>query len=135
MYNLIVGTTQDIIHKLRENKANTNYDIIMVNGVFMYLNDADFFALLKDIKKLANKTCQLYFKESMGVGHRLTLNQVYSNELRQNYSAIYRSIEEYRTAFDNEFSDEYQLISTGDLFDDELHNRKETVDYYFVYRK
>ena len=74
-------------------------------------------------------------KESMGVEERLTLNKFFSDGLNQHYSAIYRSIKEYRENFQKEFAPEYTLVREGALFDEELRNHKETIDYYFFWKR
>ena len=71
----------------------------------------------------------------MGTDCRLTLNQIYSESLSQSYSAIYRSIAEYRASLTEEFGRDFEMVSEGRLFDKELENRKETVDYYFLWRR
>ncbi len=65
----------------------------------------------------------------------MTLKQIYSESLSQSYSAIYRSIEEYRESLSNEFETDFTLISEGRLFDQELENRAETVDYYYIWKR
>ena len=132
---LLVGLFQqfpDVLWKAREKEP---FQLIFVNGVFMYLNDDDFEEALKNIKKVCDASCQLYLKESMGVKERLTLDEIYSEGLKQNYSAIYRSVAEYREAETKIFGNEFQLSSEGYSFDASLHNRKETADYYFIWKK
>ena len=132
---LLVGLFQEFLNILKENGEGEAFSLIFVNGVFMYLNDEDFGKALDDIKCVCGSECQIYIKESMGVEERLTLDQIYSEGLRQEYSAIYRSISEYREATTKVFgSGDFQLISEGELFDASLHNRKETTDYYMIWK-
>lgn len=132
--NLIVGAFQKFPDHLRESGEKIPFDKIFVNGVFMYLNDRDYVQALKDIHGICAEHCELYIKESMGVEGRLTLNQIYSESLTQEYSAIYRSIEEYRESLEKEFAGDFRMAAEGQLFADELTNRKETIDYYFVWK-
>ncbi len=111
------------------------FDMVFVNGVFMYLNDGDYRQALKDIHNVCAEHCELYIKESMGIVKRLTLNQIYSESLTQDYSAIYRSVEEYRQTLVEEFSSDFSLVTEGRLYEEELTNRKETMDYYFVWKR
>ena len=55
--------------------------------------------------------------------------------MTQNYSAIYRSIEEYRESFERQFGADFELVIEEQLFEDGLTNRKETTDYYFVWKR
>lgn len=66
---------------------------------------------------------------------RLTQDQIYSDSLHQKYSAIYRSIDEYRIILTEVFEPEFRLVSEGKLFDASLHNRKESTDYYLIWKK
>lgn len=132
---LLVGFFQDLLQILERAEETASFDLILVNGVFMYLNDVDFQRALRDVKKAAGKGGAVYIKESMGIEQRLTLNHFFSEGLKQYYSAIYRSIKEYRESFQKEFVPEYTLVQEGALFDEELRNHKETIDYYFVWKR
>lgn len=132
---LIEGVFQEFLDCLKAADEEKPFDKVFVNGVFMYLNDKDYAQALKDMHSICAKDCELYIKESMGVEKRLTLNQIYSESLTQNYSAIYRSIAEYKETLSNEFGDDFTLIKEGQLFDEELTNRVETLDYYFVWKR
>lgn len=132
---LIVGVFQEFLSCLKMVDEEKPFDKIFVNGVFMYLNDKDYAQALKDIHSVCAGNCELYIKESMGVEKRLTLNQIYSESLTQKYSAIYRSIAEYRETLSNEFGGDFTLVKEEQLFDEELTNREETTDYYFIWRR
>lgn len=132
---LLVGLFQEFPDVLKQAGEQDLFQLVFVNGVFMYLNDEDFRKALRDIKRVCGTPCQIYIKESMGVDERLTLDQIYSEDLKQNYSAIYRSIDEYRKASSDILGREFQLLSEGELFDAALHNRKETTDYYLIWKK
>jgi ubiquinone/menaquinone biosynthesis C-methylase UbiE len=131
---LIVGIFQNLLRTLKDAGETEPFDVIFVKGVFMYLNDEDYKKALRDIHRICSDNCQLYFKESMGIEARLTLDEIYSDSLTQNYSAIYRSIEEYRESFQKEFSEDFHLVIEEQLFAEELTNHKETTDYYFIWR-
>ncbi len=132
---LFQGYVQDFPRRLVEVGEKGEFDILLVNGVFMYLNDADFVKALHDLRDYVAPSALIYLKESMGETERLTLQQVESAELKQEYSAIYRSIAEYRKAFEETFSAPcYKRLSDGSLFASG-RNRKETLDYYFVYQR
>ena len=70
----------------------------------------------------------------MGTEERLTLRQVQSEDLGQMYTAVYRSVEEYRNAYEDAFLPSCTCLASGPLFA-EGRNRKETLDYFFVYRR
>lgn len=68
----------------------------------------------------------------MAFDKRLTLNDIYSDSLTQNYTAIYRSIDEYKEMLNIFLESNFKIKEDGTLFDTALQNRKETVDYYFI---
>lgn len=131
---LFQGYLQDFPRRLTEEGIAGSFDNILVNGVFMYLNDEDFLASLKSLLKYAAPACTIYLKESMGETERLTLRKVHSEALKQEYTAIYRSIAEYQKAFEEALLPDCECLASGPLFE-EGRNRKETLDYFFVYRR
>ena len=90
---------------------------------------------LKDIHGICAPCCEIYIKESMGTEERLTLDNVYSESLSQDYSAVYRAISEYRQTLSEEFSRDFTLVSEGRLFPVEMENRTGTTDYYFIWKR
>ena len=132
---LLVGFFQQFPDVLREAGQTEKFDYIFINGVFMYLNDADFQKALMDIVDHCAENCIIYVKESMGLENRLTLDDIYSEGLKQDYTAIYRSIAEYRNSFQTAWADSFELVSEGLLFEEKLINRKETADYYFIWKR
>ena len=132
--HLFQGYLQDFPTRLSEEGEEGSFDNILVNGVFMYLNDVDFHASLTNLLRYAAPSCTIYLKESMGTEERLTLRQVQSEALGQMYTAVYRSVEEYRNAYEDAFLPSCTCLASGPLFA-EGRNRKETLDYFFVYRR
>ena len=64
---------------------------------------------------------------------RLTLDRFYSDSLSQDYTAIYRSTREYKGLVGRYFLDNgFVVKEEGELFEEGLRNRKETLDYYFI---
>lgn len=133
--NLRTAFFQDLMDALEKMGETEPYDYIFVCGVFMYLNEDDFKTALKNVHRLCGEHVFLYFKESMAKEERLTLNGIYSDSLTQTYSAIYRSVEEYREYFMEEFGGDFHVVVDEPLFDEGLTNQKETYDYYFLFRR
>lgn len=132
---LMTGTFQRLKESLRCIEELRKFDKIFVNGVFMYLNDVDYYQALQDMYSLCASECEIYVKESMGIKERLTLDKIYSQSLTQSYSAVYRSIEEYRLSLLEVFGRDFSIESEGHLYKTELENRKETVDYYYILKR
>lgn len=115
-------------------KLNNTYDLVIINGVLMYINDDKLNGLFENLNKLNPK--YLYIQESISIlNDRLTLKDFYSQELESQYSAIYRTKSEYEYYFDNTLSS-YEVKLTDLLLDDETGARKETnAQYWFIERK
>lgn len=136
-FQLIHGNFQKFPDKLAETDAPDCFDKIFINGVCMYLNDDDLVLGLEHIGKVSGNTCEIYLKETVTLEERLTLNQFYSESLTQSYTAIYRSIEEYRNLLIQKLVEPYGFEITKEefLFESTLRNRKETTDYYFILKR
>ena len=65
---------------------------------------------------------------------QIFLKDFFSDELQDNYNAIYRTREELHTFLDEAFLQKgFAIAEEGFLFDaDILNNRKETAQYYYV---
>lgn len=129
-----VGSFQKLKEVLTANLVDFKFDIILINGVLMYINDKDVALCLKNVLEIENEKACIYLKESVGVSDRYTLKDNYSEELASNYNAIYRSVSEYSDLFDRFFG-EKNLQASGELFESkDLHNRKETTGYFWIYK-
>lgn len=133
-YEFICADFQHIINLLPERHIKDKFDVILINGVLMYINDKDLLNCIGNVGALLKENGLFYVKESIACGKRLTLKHVYSDELSSYYSAIYRSAAEYEMLL-NQMGDFYEMIQKGEMWEVELKNRKETSVYYWVMRK
>lgn len=127
--------------KLDKNKLKDKYDLIIITGVCMYINDDDLPILLTNINDLLEYDGILYFQESVSVlNERLTLKDFYSDELQCNYSAIYRTINEYDILLKSVTNFEYLTDSSNNragrlLLTKETGAREETNAYWWAIKK
>lgn len=130
------GMFQELERVIIENGLPDQYDNVLINGVLMYINDGEIENCLTKVKKVVKENGRVYIKESVGVNNRFTLNHYYSAEMNTDYSAIYRSIDQYHRLFNKEFIDSgFDTVSSGYTWDKELSNRDETTSYYWVFRR
>ena len=114
-------------------KLEKTYDLVIVNGVFVYINDDYLDDVFKTIQKL--NPANIYLQESVSlIGERLTLNKFYSNELEKNYSAIYRIPEDYENVHSKYLSD-YKVLKSGIMLDEKTGARKETNAKYWILKR
>lgn len=115
-----------------------NYDLIIVTGVAMYINDEEIGNLFHSLSELSNLSSSIYFQESVStLPYRLTLKDFDSSELKSKYNAIYRTSKEYEVFF-VKYLPNYQIDSnaTGLLLDKDTGAREETnARYWFLKQK
>ena len=110
-----------------------HYNLVIITGVLMYINDNE----LKNVFETINSfnPQYIYIQESVCLlNERLTLKNFYSEELKTDYSAIYRTSEEYETQIRQYFK-KYIAEETGLLLDENTGAREETnARYWFLNR-
>lgn len=75
------------------------FNAILVSGVCMYINDTELKQIFSRLNELLDNSCTLYFTEPVGLKARLSLLDFPSKELQTDYSAIYRTVEEYTALY------------------------------------
>lgn len=135
---LIQSSAQSLLEGLADGDRLQKYDTIFINGVLMYLNDADLLMCFHQLGKVINTDkCVIYIKETVASEERLTLNNFYSEDLNHAYTAIYRTAEEYKKLLMETLIEPFQFIleRSEDLYSEDLKNRKETKDYFYILKK
>lgn len=132
----VEGTFQDIRKALADGGMDAPFDGILINGVFMYINDSDVRRCLAAADALLAEGGFLYIRESVGMKERLTLDRFHSGELGADYSAIYRSLGEYTGLLaDAYLSDGYILLGCGPTWSEAYDPDAQTDNWYWVMRK
>ncbi len=109
------------------------YNLIIINGVLMYINDDSLYKVFEIIKTL--NPDNIYLQESTSViNERLTLNKFYSQELQKDYSTIYRVPEDYEKYIKN-YLPEYRTLDKGLLLHEHSGARKETNAQYWILKR
>lgn len=111
-----------------------NFNRILLIGILMYLNDDDLIRVLQDVESVAMNETQICIREPIGIRNRLTLKDHFSEELEDNYNAIYRTRDEIKFFLEETLLCKgFKISKEGYLFDDpNLNNRRETAQYYFI---
>lgn len=106
------------------------FDIVVITGVLLYINDEDIKKISEIISKLIHEDSVIFIKEPLSnMDTRLTLKDFYSEELENEYNAIYRTPEELLSLFEN-VKKNYS-VKRGDMYNN-LNKREETSYKYFV---
>lgn len=100
----------------------------------MYLNDRELADTLEQVETISQERTVICIREPLGISKRLTLKDFFSEELEDNYNAIYRTRQELRKFIDRAFLQKGFIVSQeGFLFEeDALNNRKETAQYFYM---
>lgn len=129
----ICSSVQDYIETL---DSQRKFDVIIISYVCMYINDSEIEKLIDKLIQHAKKECSVYFIDTVALEKRLTLNEIYSQALKSNYSAIYRTIDELNSLYSHLKEEGFQEISNG--FMPKLNNEKafsETDRYYTILQR
>lgn len=119
--------------KINEYEFKEKYDLAIINGMLMYINDNSLEGIFKALGNIEFNA--LYLQETIStLNYRMTLDNFYSNELKTNYSAIYRTKTEYESYLKSVLYD-YKILNSGFLLDDKIGARKETNAFYWFLKK
>lgn len=110
------------------------FDTVIIAGVSMYINDSEIVQCYEQLQDLLNDGAIVYIEESVGVKERLTLNHIWSENLGDNYDAIYRTRSEYLDLLK-------PLLSGNEIIEENYFNEldkkdmSETSHWYALIRK
>ena len=109
------------------------FNFVICTGVLMYINDKNISKILDFLKKLSSDIyIYIYIQESIStMDERMTLNNFKSEDLKAQYSAIYRTKKEYEEYF-KAFN--FDIKETNLLLDEKSGARKETNAQYWILR-
>jgi trans-aconitate methyltransferase len=121
--NTNVTTEQcDVLHYEDEKR----YDLILVLGLMNYFSDSEAFKIYGMCKKLLKPEGTLIVKHACGVEDDVLVD-TYSEQLKENYYALYRHVKKEQ----NLLSEHFQ-IETVDIYPERLNPWRNTHFYAFV---
>ncbi len=91
------------------------FNRLIIAGVCMYINDDELSGTLEKLLGMFRENSIFYLTETVGLKQRLTLKEFYSETLKCDYDAIYRTPEEYNDIFKVFTEKGYQVHSQGFL--------------------
>lgn len=109
--------------------------VFLSGGVFMYINDCAAQKCIAQLTKMLQNSCIIYISEPVAIEKRLTLNAFYSETIRDKYSAIYRTVEEYKELFAPLFQEGFDLKVCREFFENDLKQMKETKQWMFLMKR
>lgn len=114
-----------------------SFDRVLISGLLLYLDDPGAARCAADALALTRPAGLIYVREPLARGLRLTLDRFWSEDLAQEYSAIYRSVEEMNAIFGGApGSPDFTPADFVPMYEDaSLVNRKETEQYFTLLRR
>ena len=91
------------------------YDLILLSGICLYLNDADIRQMLRKMRDYTKLGTILVLRDSTGLKERYVIEKEYSERLQTMYSATYRTKEEYVSMFAKAG---FELLQDEDMFEE-----------------
>jgi len=82
-------------------QSEKQYDVIFISGLFVYLNDDQADLLIKNLLSLCHPDTVVLLRDGTGIESRHEIDNQFSDHLKSNYSATYRTREQYKELFEN----------------------------------
>ena len=135
-FSFLEGAANETETVLKRNGKGT-YNVVLLIGILMYVNDSDMVSALEQVVRSCGEHALICIREPIGMAERLTLKEFFSDELKDNYNAIYRTRQELMDFFRETFlKNNFRISEEGFLFEgDTLNNRKETAQYYYILKR
>ncbi len=114
-----------VVSPAEKYSAEEKYDIIFISGLFVYLNDDQADILINNIPSLCHQNTIILLRDGTGLDGRHEINDQFSDHLQSNYSATYRTREQYKLLFEKAG---FSLIRDENMFPEghPLNKYKET---------
>ena len=111
------------------------FDFIFISGLLIYLNDDKLQTLLTNIKSMTSKNSIIILRDGTSLlKERYLIDNKWSKPLEQNYSALYRTAEEYINSFE---SINFKLVNDLNMFPEGhfLNKHKETALRVYTFKR
>lgn len=129
----------DEIRSVLTEHSKCKYNTVLLIGIIEYLNNDSLSSMLEQVESVCEQKAILCIREPIGIEEKLTLKNFFSEELQDNYNAIYRTRRELLEVFEQILVKKgFEIADEGFLFEEDsanLNNRKETAQYYFILKR
>lgn len=106
--------------------------VFLSGGVFMYINDDVVCECIANLIPLLQDSCIIYISEPIAIEERLTLKSFYSENMKDYYSAIYRTEKDYEKIFEPLLKEGFTIKVSEPFFKDDIKKQKETKQWIFI---
>lgn len=114
-----------ILSEAQDFLSSEVYDLIWISGLLIYLTDQELVKLISNCRQMLALDGRLILRDGTGLDERYEISNQFSENLGHNYSATYRTSEEYIAEF---IKKGFELIDHCDVFEagSKLNKWKET---------
>lgn len=126
----------EIIHSdvVDFNAKENSFDVVFISGVTLYLDDEYLLLLMNKVKNYLKPNGIFIHRDAYGINQKFLLNSKKSENLKLEYSAVYRTRNEYDNIFVNK--NDFEKIYDEDMYPEEtkLNVRRETKLRIAIYK-
>lgn len=135
LYDSGVSNVKFVISPAEYFNTNEQFDVVFVSGLFVYLNDSQALKLMSNFSNWVKPGGMVFLRDGTSIlNGRYYIKDRYSPVLKTNYSAIYRTRDEYLNFF---ICNGFTLIEDKQMFDEgcPLNKYHETRLWYYIFQK
>lgn len=88
-----------VVSPAEKYEADNQFDVIFISGLFVYLNDDQADSLVRNLQKLCRPDGMILLRDGSGLSTRHEIDRRFSDVLGAEYSATYRTAEQYIALF------------------------------------
>jgi|TARA_B110001469_G_C9595211_1_gene295527 2-polyprenyl-3-methyl-5-hydroxy-6-metoxy-1,4-benzoquinol methylase len=126
----------EIIHSdvVDFNAKENSFDVVFISGVTLYLDDEYLLLLMNKVKNYLKPNGIFIHRDAYGINQKFLLDSKKSENLKLEYSAVYRTRTEYDNIFVNK--NDFEKIYDEDMYPEEtkLNVRRETKLRIAIYK-
>jgi len=110
-----IANLQFVVSAAEDYVSAEPFDIVFISGLFVYMNDDQAEKLARELPRLCRPDTLLLLRDGTATGARYEINDRHSDHLQTNYSATYRTADDYRALFSRHG---FRLVRDENMFYD-----------------
>jgi SAM-dependent methyltransferase len=95
--------------------SDRKFDVVYISGLFVYMNDDQAEKLTAGLARFCHANTFVLLRDGTGVSKRHEINNRFSQHLQADYSATYRTVDEYAALFGRHG---FRIVRHENMFDE-----------------